>query len=49
MLRSNECASTNVFDECFQRMPMANVFDDFNYGVGTNHSVINSTNQSLCD
>ena len=21
-------------DECFQRMPLANVFDDFNYAVG---------------
>jgi len=29
MLRSNECAGTNVCDECFQRMPPANVFDDY--------------------
>jgi hypothetical protein len=31
MLRSNECASTNV---AVQRMPAANVFDGVNYEVG---------------
>jgi hypothetical protein len=44
-MKREECLT----DECFQRMPMANVFDDFNQGVGTNHYVINSSNQSLCD
>ena len=23
------CGATDVFDECFQRMPSANVFDDY--------------------
>jgi hypothetical protein len=52
MLRSNECCeATNVAKQRMfsERMPRANVFDVFNYEVGTTHCVINSSNQSLCN